>query len=218
MLDKDTIELFTAKISDARKPLVHPFNIDDYTYAIDGHKGIRTLALPEYSENEPLKTKLPDVFENAKQMDSVFYTLEEAFPDLESGIICKICPKCLGSGHSEAEMCHECKGKVVFTLRSDYSEYDVHCNVCETDDDIESDGYIYSESTSVKCKYCCGAGTIPDKDFVFSTSPIFDEDINLVSLIHFRNLSNVQITSNKESNFFYLKFDGGEGIASKLRR
>lgn len=211
------LDKFLSK-TDTRVKLRVPFTIGDFTYSTSGYACIRFPVIHEFKDSVADGIKADLLFDRAKN-DVEMLPLSEVFP--KPDIEYKKCDRCESVGYSTFKICPECEGKVHIEIENDHSTYDVVCQTCDIEDDC-SDGYVYETDWNREsaCDCCKGLGKVPVKRFMVSSSELFDFDINVIDLLHFYDLPNVKIGLTKSDcqSYFYLTFDGGEGVVSTRTR
>jgi len=200
MIDDKTIRLFCGD-DENRKPLLNPFNVGDYTYATNGHFGIRIFPkLEEYEKNEKL-IKVEQIITFDKVDESHWIDIPEIGLFEE---IC-ICPDCGGSGKSND--CPECDGGGDVHWESEYGhEYEAICKTCHGKKKVESD---------VECELCAGTGKTTRIKNIYVGGCLLNG--KLLSIM--KNLPGIKIAPDAVEKYkpIPFKFDGGIGIVMPIR-
>jgi len=173
-----------------RHGMNHPFTQNGKTWATNGWLAI---GVPERAD-VPANDHAPDISRcHPTTPPEVWYDIPVV--DVQP---CKFC-----KGKIKDFTCPECNGRGVVNLANYYSEYNMDCNTCDGNGDVD------------ECIHCAGTGYDSDKQ-----TDIGNTTFNNRALMLIVDLPNVQIGPTGKTSPALIKFDGGEGFlmpANKLQ-
>jgi hypothetical protein len=199
MITKETLQMFCA--TESGHKLSNPFNVGAYTYATNGHFGIRVPAMPEFAGNAG-PDKIEAVWFHGMVVDDLWVPVASVVDKRTM----KQCPVCDGSG--QISKCPECDGNgvVEWTSDNDY-DYEAECKMCDGDGTIGGNGMV--------CSTCLGQGKIATTQRINVGSKLLNA--NLLSIMN--QLPNCQIATEAVEGYECIpfRFDGGDGIIMPCR-
>lgn len=177
----------------------HPFNIDGFTFATDGHILLRVPEDTAYSQNKPIDAVLRLCW--PAQVNNLTYApLFSVNPPVE-----EVCNRC--KGVTRKQECDECDGDGFVTWSNTLynHDYEAECKSCEGTGEV------------CECQECDGTGkkrapqTIDIGGSRFNRALLF----KITSLLH-----DVKMVIPAEGNLstVHFTFDGGDGLVMPMRK
>jgi hypothetical protein len=197
-MDDKMIRLFCSD-DVTRKALCNPFNLGEFTFATNGHFGIRIPIQHEYDGNEPIKN-VDGVICYGKIQEQFWIEL----PPLDSVVEISDCKHC--KGLDNVTECPECEGTGEVSWESEWGhEYEAECLNCNG-----------RKTISGECEECGGSGkNTRDKNVRLGTKLLNGRLLSIMSQLQGLKIApDAPVDKYKPIPF---KFDGGTGIIMPMR-
>jgi DnaJ-class molecular chaperone len=197
MIEDKTIRMFCS-LDESRPTLNNPFNVGDFTYAINGHFGIRIARRHEYDQNTIIKNI--ECLYSVDVNESLWIDLP-GISEISEEVNCSFC-----MGEGNIVECPECEGIGEVSWTSDFgNEYDATCLSCHG-----------SKKINGTCQECKGTGKKSIDINIEICSKLFNS--RLLKIMH--ELPAVKFAPGAVEKYkpVPFKFDGGIGVIMQMLR